>query len=142
MSLASLHPRLAQGCSPIIETPHYRLLLKDNAHFVWLIVVPKVAENVQHLHQLPAEISTKLGELTLAISRIAIEELGFEKLNSACIGNQVPQLHLHFVMRRSGDICWPQSVWAPGTPRLEYEQSAKQACIDKLKALFAACGIA
>jgi len=141
MSSPCLHPRLAQGCSPILETPHYWLLLKDNAHFVWLIGVPKVDGSIQHLHQLPEAIAASMAKLSLAVSQVAIEQLGYEKLNSACIGNQVEQLHLHFVMRRSGDICWPQSVWGSSTPRLSYEEPQKQLCIDKLKTLLAAQGI-
>jgi diadenosine tetraphosphate (Ap4A) HIT family hydrolase len=35
-----------------------------------------------------------------------------EKLNVACIGNQVRQMHIHIVGRSTGDPAWPGTVWA------------------------------
>lgn len=35
-----------------------------------------------------------------------------EKLNVACIGNQIRQMHIHVVGRSAGDAAWPGTVWA------------------------------
>ena len=34
-----------------------------------------------------------------------------EKLNVACIGNQVRQMHIHIVGRSANDPAWPGTVW-------------------------------
>lgn len=89
-----------------------RLLLKDNAVFPWLILVPEVPAGVEDLHQLePA----RYGEVAEAIRRVSIfvaEYFRPEKLNVACIGNQVRQMHIHIVGRSPGDPAWPGTVWA------------------------------
>ena len=35
-----------------------------------------------------------------------------DKLNVACIGNQVRQMHIHLVGRSPEDPAWPGTVWA------------------------------
>ena len=35
-----------------------------------------------------------------------------EKLNVACLGNSVRQMHIHLVARSSDDPAWPGTVWA------------------------------
>jgi len=37
-----------------------------------------------------------------------------DKLNIAAIGNLVPQLHVHHVVRYRNDIAWPSPVWGVG----------------------------
>ena len=34
-----------------------------------------------------------------------------DKLNIGALGNLVPQLHIHHVVRRRGDPAWPGPVW-------------------------------
>ena len=36
---------------------------------------------------------------------------GGDKLNVAALGNQVPQLHLHHIVRFEGDPAWPGPIW-------------------------------
>ena len=36
------------------------------------------------------------------------------KINTAAIGNMVPQLHVHIVARHNDDAAWPQTIWGRG----------------------------
>lgn len=108
----ALHPRLAAGGFELGVLAGCRLLLKDNALFPWLLLVPEVPDGIEDLHQLePA----RYAEVMAAIRQVSLFVAEFfapEKLNVACIGNQVRQMHLHIVGRTSGDPAWPGTVWA------------------------------
>ena len=108
----SLHPRLAAGGFEIGRLGGCRLLLKNNALFPWFLLVPEVAGGIEDLHQLePA----RYAEVMAAMRQVsAFVSLHFqpEKLNVACIGNQVRQMHIHIVGRSAGDPAWPETVWA------------------------------
>lgn len=88
------------------------MLLKDNAAFPWLLIVPEVAAGMEDLHQLePA----RYAQVLEVVRRVSVFVSGFfkpEKLNVACIGNQVRQMHVHVVGRSEGDAAWPGTVWA------------------------------
>jgi diadenosine tetraphosphate (Ap4A) HIT family hydrolase len=106
-----IHPRLAAGSFEIGVIGACRLLLKNNALFPWLILVPEV-EGIEDLHQLE---SSNYLEVMLAQKRVCEFVAHYfrpEKLNLGCIGNQVRQMHLHIVGRSSGDPAWPGTVWA------------------------------
>jgi diadenosine tetraphosphate (Ap4A) HIT family hydrolase len=49
-----------------------------------------------------------------------------DKLNIAALGNVVPQLHLHHVVRYRSDPAWPAPVWgkAPPVPYLPTQVEA------------------
>ena len=106
-----IHPRLASGGFEIGRLGGCRLLLKNNALFPWLLLVPEV-EGVEDLHQLPPG---QYEEVMLAMRRVSEFVAGYfhpEKLNVACIGNQVRQMHIHIVGRSADDPAWPGTVWA------------------------------
>jgi diadenosine tetraphosphate (Ap4A) HIT family hydrolase len=46
-----------------------------------------------------------------AVSRFIKQQLGFDKVNFAGLGNVVSTMHLHIIGRHSKDACWPQPVW-------------------------------
>lgn len=106
-----LHPRLAAGGFPIGILGGCRVILKDNALFPWFLLVPEV-EGMEDLHQLPP---ARYEEVMLAQRRLCefvASHFQPEKLNVACIGNQVRQMHIHIVGRSTGDPAWPGTVWA------------------------------
>ncbi len=107
-----LHPRLAAGSHVMGRTADCLVLLKDNASFPWLLIVPEVAEGVEDLHQLEPERFVQVMALVRRVSLFVSEHFKPEKLNVACIGNQVRQMHLHVVGRSSTDAAWPGTVWA------------------------------
>lgn len=109
----TLHPRLAAGTFELGELLGCRVLLKNNAVFPWILIVPEVEEEgIEDLHQLDAN---RYGDVAIAIrlvSQFVSEHFHPEKLNVACIGNQVRQMHIHVVGRSTGDPAWPGVVWS------------------------------
>lgn len=116
MSFA-LHDRLANGSEELGRLRGCRVLLKNNALFPWIILVPEVPDGIEDLHQLD---SARFDEVTQAIREVSIfvaGHFGPDKLNVACIGNQVRQMHIHVVGRSEGDPAWPGVVWSFGDKR-------------------------
>ena len=56
-----------------------------------------------------------------------------EKLNIAALGNVVPQLHIHVVLRHVGDAAWPKPVWGVG----EREPYSKETALQTSSAIMA-----
>lgn len=118
-----IHPRLASGGFEIGRLGGCRLLLKNNALFPWLLLVPEV-DGIEDLHQLPPG---QYEEVMLAMRRVSEFVAGYfhpEKLNVACIGNQVRQMHIHIVGRSADDPAWPGTVWAYDGKRDYSEEEA------------------
>lgn len=108
----SLHPRLAAGGFDLGRMAGCRLILKDNALFPWFLLVPEVEEGIEDLHQLEAARYDEVMAAVRSVSQFVADHFQPEKLNVACIGNQVRQMHIHIVGRGSGDPAWPGTVWA------------------------------
>ncbi len=107
-----LHPRLAAGGFDLGRMSGCRLLLKDNALFPWLLLVPEVEEGIEDLHQLEEAHYDEVMAAVRSVSQFVADHFRPEKLNVACIGNQVRQMHIHIVGRSTGDPAWPGTVWA------------------------------
>ena len=107
-----LHPRLAAGSHVLGRSGSCQVLLKDNACFPWLLIVPEVPDGVEDLHQLDPAQYREVMELIRNVSLFVSGFFQPDKLNVACIGNQVRQMHIHVVGRSEGDAAWPGTVWA------------------------------
>jgi diadenosine tetraphosphate (Ap4A) HIT family hydrolase len=108
----SLHERLERGAADCGVHGICRVLLKDQAHFPWVLLVPQVAGEIREVHDLSVTEYASVCESIRHFSRRMAEWPGVEKVNVAAIGNQVVQLHIHIVGRHSGDIAWPSVVWS------------------------------
>jgi diadenosine tetraphosphate (Ap4A) HIT family hydrolase len=110
----TLDPRLANDTHFLLEAPLCRIGLMDDARFPWLILVPCVPRvrewpdlsSIQQM-QLQVEINAAARALRQAFPQ-------GEKLNIAALGNVVPQLHIHVILRHAGDAAWPKPVWGAG----------------------------
>jgi diadenosine tetraphosphate (Ap4A) HIT family hydrolase len=107
-----LHPRLLAGSYGIGVISSCHVLLKDSALFPWFLIVPKVDHGEEDLHQLPLDRYDQVSRLVREVSEFASQYFRPTKLNVACIGNQVRQMHIHVVARHEGDAAWPGTVWA------------------------------
>ncbi len=112
MTSFTLHSRLAVGSHFLGRAADCQVLLKDNASFPWLLIVPEVADGVEDLHQLEPARYAEVMELVRELSLFVSAYFKPDKLNVACIGNQVRQMHIHVVGRSEGDAAWPGTVWA------------------------------
>lgn len=115
-----LHPRLDKGTHFIGKSGTCQIRLKDNATFPWLIIVPETAEGIEDLHELPADQFAEVVFLIRQVSQFMSDYFKPDKLNVACIGNIIRQMHVHLVGRSSDDPAWPGTVWAD-IPKAHYE---------------------
>lgn len=124
----SLHPRLADGGFELGRIAGCRLLLKNNALFPWFLLVPEVEEGIEDLHQLTPDHFVEVMSAVRRVSEFVSAHFQPEKLNVACIGNQVRQMHIHIVGRSTGDPAWPGTVWAFGGKQ-EYSEEQRERII-------------
>jgi len=105
-----LHPRLEQDCIAIGRFELCRLLMMNDSQYPWFILVPERA-GLQEIYQLN---QTERHLLTEESSYLAENLAAFyqaDKMNIAAIGNLVPQLHIHHIVRYQTDKAWPAPVW-------------------------------
>lgn len=134
MTEFTLHERLAAGSADLGTHGICRVLLKNNAHFLWLLLVPEVAESVTELHHLTEEQYASVTSSIRTISAFVEQNFPVDKLNVAAIGNQVSQLHIHIVGRRKDDVAWPGVVWAC-SEKQAYETTSWQQLQETLRPL-------
>lgn len=115
----SLHPKLSDDTITLGDFPLCRLLLMNDSTYPWFILVPRRA-NLREIHELTeAEQQQLLKESSQLARQLAIL-FEADKLNIAALGNLVPQLHLHHIVRYQDDPCWPAPVWGKTAP-IPYE---------------------
>ncbi len=82
----------------------------NDAHYPWFILVPQV-QGVREIHDLSVDDQCRLLQESSTLSRILAERFRADKMNLAALGNIVPQLHIHHVVRYRTDAAWPNPVW-------------------------------
>lgn len=120
-----LHAQLANDCFVISDFPLSRLLLCNDSAFPWFILVPKV-DDVQDIYQLDWQQQQQLLNESSMLSEVLMQEFKGDKMNVAALGNVVPQLHLHHIVRYKNDACWPKPIWGQQalTPYTDEELAA------------------
>ncbi len=106
----TLDARLQQDTLLLGDFPLCRLLLMNDAHYPWFILVPR-REAVSELFQLDAEEQQALWRETTWLAEKLKDTFAADKMNVATLGNVVSQLHMHVVVRRRDDAAWPAPVW-------------------------------
>lgn len=130
-----LNPRLKAGCFEILRRRGCRVLLKNEANFPWFILVPEVTEGIEDLHQLDDRMFHEVTLLIREMSEFVSAYFKPEKLNVACIGNMVRQMHIHAVGRFVDDPAWPGVVWA-FDGRLSYDEARAGEIVAAAKGYF------
>jgi len=117
-----LHPRLAADCYYLGDFPLCALLLSKDANYPWYILVPRQA-NISEAFQLSPLDQQQLQYESLQLSQLLNTSFNADKMNIAALGNMVPQLHLHHIVRFKDDDAWPNPVWgfADAAPYTEEE---------------------
>jgi diadenosine tetraphosphate (Ap4A) HIT family hydrolase len=137
----ALHPDIEAASEHLADLPLCQARLQNDARFVWIVLVPRVA-GASGIEDLTAEDQTALLAEVLAAGRAvraAAEALGrpVERLNLGVLGNLVPQLHAHVVGRRRDDAAWPGPVWGSAPP-LAYEPERLSLAADAARAVLEA----
>lgn len=126
-----LHTQLQKDTIDIGDLPLCRVLVIKDAHYPWLLLVPRRAD----IHEIIDLDDVAQSQLMTEINRVARalkEVTQCDKLNIAALGNVVPQLHIHVIARRSSDVAWPRPVWGVAAP-LAHDAAEVQAFISALR---------
>lgn len=113
----NLHPQLAQDTFLVGEFPLSTCRLMNDCQFPWLILIPRVA-GIRELYELSADDQAQFLRESSWLSSQLAKTFQADKMNIAALGNQVPQLHFHHIVRYQNDIAWPNPVW--GRPTVAY----------------------
>lgn len=116
-----LHERLQADTVLLGHGPLSDILLMNDSHYPWVILVPRVG-GVREIHDLSREQQQLLLAESSALGRGLLDLFGGDKLNVAALGNMVPQLHLHHIVRFQNDTAWPGPVWGKVPPVSYSEQ--------------------
>jgi len=133
MEDVALDERLAQDSYPVTELPLCQLRLMDDARYPWLMLIPR-RRGVSEVFELDEADQQQLWREASRVGQAFKAFLGADKLNVASLGNVVPQLHVHLVLRRQDDEAWPGPVWGQGEPR-RYDLDELAAMRDRVLAL-------
>jgi diadenosine tetraphosphate (Ap4A) HIT family hydrolase len=114
MSGFQLHPKLADDCFVVTDWPLCKVLLMNDSRFPWLILVP-AREGLREIYELSATDQLQFLHESVTLGRLLMQHWQGLKLNVAALGNMVPQLHVHHIVRFADDPCWPGPVWGQGT---------------------------
>jgi diadenosine tetraphosphate (Ap4A) HIT family hydrolase len=105
-----LHPQLENDSALVTELVLCSVRLINDANYPWLILVPRVA-NVSDVTDLNDAQQQILWQESALVSRALKYLFTPDKLNIAALGNMVPQLHLHHIVRYQNDVSWPKPIW-------------------------------
>lgn len=105
-----LHPRIEQDCIAIGRFELCRLLMMNDSQYPWFILVPE-RTNLQEIYQLNKADRQLLTEESSYLAENLAVLFNADKMNIAAIGNMVPQLHIHHIVRYKTDKAWPAPVW-------------------------------
>lgn len=109
-----LHPQLAADSITIGAFDISLLLMINDGAYPWFVLVPQIAD-IKDAHQMDEAMHIQVLRESRALCGALMA--GFApnnnhaKLNVAALGNMVPQLHIHHIVRSPGDAAWPAPVW-------------------------------
>lgn len=105
-----LHPQLEADTIMLGDFPLCRLLLMNDASYPWFILVPR-RDNIREIYELDDSDQAALLQESSFLARRLAEVFAADKINIAALGNLVPQLHVHHIVRYHSDAAWPAPVW-------------------------------
>jgi len=134
-----LHTQLAKDCALLGDLPLCRVLLMNDALYPWLILVPQRAE-IAEIFQLSGIDQQQLLTESSAVAGALAGHFRADKMNMAALGNVVPQLHLHIIVRYRGDAAWPRPVWGV-LPAQPYSAELLSQRLQELESLLVPLGL-
>ena len=133
--MINIHSQLLHDCRVLGRFKLCFLLLMRDANYPWFILVPD-RDGIREIHELAeADQQQLLAESTL-LARGLTELFVPDKLNIAALGNVVPQLHIHHIVRYRDDPAWPAPVWGK-LPARAYREDELERVTAKMEQYFA-----
>jgi diadenosine tetraphosphate (Ap4A) HIT family hydrolase len=105
-----LHPQLEKDSIAIGSFPLSVLLLCNDSNYPWFILVPQ-RPDVREVYQLSEPDQMQLNKESVLLAGMLADHFKADKMNIAALGNMVPQLHIHHIVRYTTDPAWPNPVW-------------------------------
>lgn len=130
-----LHERLASDTVSLGRSQLCEIRLMNDSTWPWLLLVPAVA-GIREIYELSDQQQARLMHESSVLSRGMMELFAGDKMNVAALGNMVPQLHLHHIVRFADDPAWPGPVWGVQPP-VPYSQEALAVFQEKLEPVLA-----
>jgi diadenosine tetraphosphate (Ap4A) HIT family hydrolase len=103
----------------------------NDSNYPWFILVPD-REEITEIHQLGETDQQQLMSESSLLSMIIGKLFNADKINIAALGNLVPQLHIHHIVRYKNDAAWPAPVWGK-LPAKAYTEEETNQLITRLK---------
>lgn len=110
MTSFQLHPRLQQDTIFIGRFELSQLLLMNDRTYPWYILVPQKV-GMSEIYQLNNKERQLLQNESCLLAERLADIYKADKMNIAALGNMVPQLHIHHVVRYKTDKAWPAPIW-------------------------------
>ena len=120
----TLHSRLEQDTIPVADLPLSRLVMMNDVRFPWFILIPRIG-GITEIHQLDPPDQQQLMHESCILAEALMTTFHGHKMNVAALGNVVPQLHVHHVVRQENDVAWPSPIWGVGSPEAMSEEDAQ-----------------
>jgi len=134
-----LHPQLAQDCFVIGQLPLSMLLLLNDSQYPWFLLVPW-RDGVREIHQLSEADQQQLMRESSMLAACIEDAFAADKINVAALGNMVPQLHIHHIVRYTTDPAWPAPVWGK-LPAVGYDPLSAADICDHMRSLLTDKGL-
>ena len=122
-----LHAQLARDCFVVKDLELCRLLLMNDSNYPWCILVPR-RDSLREIHQLSEADQIQLIQESSRLSLAMLKLFPGEKMNVAALGNIVPQLHVHHILRSTDDKAWPKPVWGQVPAQIYEKEAARRVC--------------
>lgn len=135
----SLHKQLAKDTAIVGDLELSKVLLMNDCQYPWVILVPK-RDKVKEIFQLEPEDQQRLLWESSHVGKFMYEYYKGDKMNIGALGNVVPQLHVHHVVRYENDRAWPKPVWG-AVPVKPYGIGRLNTRVMELRGLFKAMGL-
>jgi len=129
-----LHPRLQQDSILIGQFKLSELRLINDSQYPWFVLVPK-RPDINEIYQLSEIDQHQLQQESSLLTQTLDQLFVADKMNIAAIGNIVPQLHIHHIVRFKTDIAWPAPVWGK-FDAVPYNKEQAEEIINRIKEAF------
>jgi len=116
-------------CTPaletlLVQTSSWRIIAVDDPEFAGFTRVIWNA-HVREMSDLDPAQRQELMQVVFEVERIMRQYLNPDKVNLACLGNQVPHIHWHVIPRWRDDVAFPAPIWNHPSPSEDRRRIAK-----------------
>ena len=105
-----IHKKFEKTTHYIADLKLCQVRLQDNSKFPWIMLLPK-RKGVSQILDLSKKDQIQLLDEIQYCSKIMKKHFTCFNLNVEKVGNIIPQLHIHVIVRHKKDPTWPLSVW-------------------------------